>query len=70
MRHTIYLYPFKFRDSLTGKWVHARYVAERRVLEERYREFEIIGPPEAREIPDDALEQSAAHVARGAVKRD
>ena len=23
------LYPFRFRDALTGKWVRARYVAER-----------------------------------------
>ncbi len=22
------LYPFRFRDPLTGKWVRARYVAE------------------------------------------
>jgi hypothetical protein len=65
MRHTIYLYPFKFRDSLTGKWIRARYVAEMHELEARYREFEIIGPPEVREISDDPLAQSAAHVASG-----
>jgi len=24
-----FLYPFRYRDELTGKWVKARYVAER-----------------------------------------
>ena len=26
------LYPFRYRDRVTGKWVKARYVAERRQL--------------------------------------
>jgi hypothetical protein len=68
MRHTIFLYPFRFRDSLTGKWIRARYVAEMHEIEQRYREWEIIGPAEVREIPDDPLAQSAAHVARGVPK--
>ncbi len=42
------LYPFRFRDPLSGKWVRARYVAERSVITERCREWEIIGPPEVR----------------------
>jgi hypothetical protein len=42
------LYPFRFRDPVSGKWVRARYVAERHELEARYREWEIIGPPEYR----------------------
>ncbi len=37
------LYPFRFRDPVTGKWIKARYVAERRELEQRYAEWEIIG---------------------------
>jgi hypothetical protein len=43
------LYRFRFRDPVTGKWVKARYVAERRELEARYREWEIIGEPEYRQ---------------------
>ena len=42
------LYPFRFRDPLTGRWVRARYVAERHEIAERYAEWEIIGPPEVR----------------------
>jgi len=39
---------------LTGKWVRARYLAERHVIAERYAEFEIIGPPEIRDVDPDA----------------
>ena len=41
-------YPFRFRDPRTGKWVRARYVATRSELESRYREWEILGPPDIR----------------------
>ena len=44
------LFRFRYRDALTGKWVRARYRAERRDIEERYAEFEIIGAPEIREV--------------------
>ena len=42
------LYPFRYRDTLTGKWVRARYVAERHEIAERYAEWEITGAPEIR----------------------
>ena len=42
------LYPFRFRDPVTHKWIRARYVAERHELEQRYAEWEIIGEPEYR----------------------
>jgi hypothetical protein len=42
------LYPFRYRDRLTGKWVRARYVAELHEIAERYAEWEITGPPEIR----------------------
>lgn len=48
------LYPFRYRDRLTGKWVRARYVAERGEIEARYPEWEITGPPEIRETGADA----------------
>jgi hypothetical protein len=48
------LFHFRYRDPLTGKWVRARYVAERHVIAERYAEYEIIGEPEIREVDPDA----------------
>lgn len=44
------LYPFRFRDPVTGRWVKARYVAELEIIRERYAEYEILGPPEVREV--------------------
>ena len=46
--HVLVLFPFRFRDPVSGKWVRARYVAERHVIVDRYREWEIIGEPEFR----------------------
>jgi hypothetical protein len=48
------LFHFRYRDELTGKWKLARYVAERHVIAARHAEFEIIGPPEIREVDPDA----------------
>ena len=45
---TIELFPFRFRDPLTGKWVRARYLAERKEIAARYAEWEITGAPEIR----------------------
>ena len=42
---TIELFPFRFRDPLTGKWVRARYLAERKEIAARYAEWEITGAP-------------------------
>ena len=44
----IELYPFRFRDPRTGKWVRARYVATLPEIEARYREWEILGPADVR----------------------
>jgi hypothetical protein len=48
-------FPFRFRDRLTGKWIRARYRAERHVPE-RYAntEWEITGPPEIRSVDPNA----------------
>lgn len=43
------LYPFRYRDPLTGKWVRARYKAEIEVIAERFAEWELTGPAEQRE---------------------
>src|SRR4030095_12481857 len=42
------LYPFRFRDPVSRKWVRARYVAERHEIEARYTVWEIVGQPEYR----------------------
>jgi hypothetical protein len=42
------LYPFWFRDPVSGKWVRARYVAERREIAARYAEWDIMEAPEIR----------------------
>jgi len=42
------LYPFRFRDPVTGKWMKARYRAERGEIAARYAEWEITGVPEIR----------------------
>ena len=49
------LYPFRFKNPVSGKWVKARYVAERHEIEGRHApgEWEIIGPPEIREIDEE-----------------
>ena len=44
------LFPFRYRNPLTGKWVKARYRAEQHEIAQRFAEFEIIGPPETREV--------------------
>jgi len=41
---------FRYRDRLTGKGVKARYVAEKHELAARHTEWEIIGPPDIREV--------------------
>jgi hypothetical protein len=48
------LFPFRYRDPLTGKWIRARYRAELHEIAARYTEFEIIGPPEIRDVDPEA----------------
>jgi hypothetical protein len=48
------LFPFRYRDPRTGKWVRARYVAELHEIAARYAEWEIVGPPEIRNVDPDA----------------
>ena len=42
------LYPFRFRDPVSGRWMRARYVAELHEIAARYAEWELRGPPEIR----------------------
>jgi hypothetical protein len=55
------LFPFRYRDELTGKWKRARYVAERHEIAERFAEYEILGPVEVREVDQGARYFSPHH---------
>jgi len=44
------LYPFRLVDPRTGRWVRARYRAERHIMEQRYTRWEITGEPEVRRV--------------------
>ena len=48
------LFPFRYRDPRTGKWVRARYVAELHEIAARYAEWEIIRPAEIRDVDPEA----------------
>jgi hypothetical protein len=48
------LFAYRYRDLRTGKWIRARYRAERQEIAARHTEFEIIGPPEIRDVDPDA----------------
>lgn len=45
---TLELFPFRYRDPLTGRWVKARYKATRQEIAARHVEWEITGPAEVR----------------------
>jgi hypothetical protein len=47
-RAPLQLYPFRYRDPRTGKWVRARYVAELHEIAERDAEWKITGAAEIR----------------------
>jgi hypothetical protein len=42
------LYPFRFRDPVSGRWQRARYVTALDEIMARYAEWELCGPPENR----------------------
>jgi len=48
LKAPLLLYPFRFFDPIRRRWVRARYVAERHVIESSYEKWEITGPPEIR----------------------
>jgi hypothetical protein len=48
MSEPIVVYPFRYRDPRTKRWVKARYRAERAEIAARYAEWEITGPGEER----------------------
>jgi hypothetical protein len=42
------LFPFRYRDPLTGRWVNARYKATPEEIAARFAEWKITGPAEVR----------------------
>jgi hypothetical protein len=48
------LYPFRFRDPVSGKWKRARHVAERHEITAPHAEWEIVGAPEIRDVDPNA----------------
>jgi len=42
------LFPFRYRHSLTGRWIKARYKATPEEIAARFAEWEITGPAEVR----------------------
>ena len=54
-RHQAYaLYPFRYRDPVSGKWRRARHVANRHEIAAQNVQWEIIGPPEIRDVDPEA----------------
>jgi hypothetical protein len=50
MTSTIVVFPFRYRDARTGRWVKARYMATADEIAVRYAEWGIIGPGEKRRL--------------------
>ena len=48
------LYAFRYRYPRTGKWIRARYRADRDEIAARYSEWEILGEPEIRDVDPNA----------------
>ena len=50
------LYPFKYRDRITGKWVRARHKLQVPALQRQYAEWEITSAPEIRHVTPGPIE--------------
>jgi hypothetical protein len=47
---SLHLYRFRYFDPLRNRWLMERYAAERKDIEQRYAQYELIEPPEARHL--------------------
>jgi hypothetical protein len=63
---TLVLHRFAFSDELRRRWIRARYACQAPEIRCRYPDYELIGAPEVRFVPDDPMALSAAHLARAA----
>jgi hypothetical protein len=50
---TLHLYRLRYFDPLRNKWLTARYAAQREEIAQRYAQYELIEPPEVRQLADD-----------------
>ena len=69
MSTTLLLRRFRYHDRVRNKWMLARYVCEPAAIRCRYADYELIGAPEVRRVPDDPLALSPAHFARPTTPR-
>ena len=53
---TLQLYPFRFRDPLTGEWVRARHKMQVPEMQRQYGEWEITGSPEIRHVAESGVQ--------------
>ena len=65
---TLLQYRFCYFDAMRNKWMTARYVAEREEIEQRYTRYELIEPPEVRQLADDWLYADASRVGAEAAR--
>jgi len=61
---TLRLYRFRYFDPLRRRRIIARYVCEAPEIRCRYPDYELVGAPEVRHVPDDRLALTAVHLAR------
>jgi len=47
---TLSLYPFRFRDPLTGVWIRARHRMQVPEIQRYYSDWQLVGPPEIRHV--------------------
>ena len=50
MSPRVELYAFRYRDTVTGKWTRARYVATFEEIAKRHTEWQIVSSAEVRDI--------------------
>ncbi len=53
---TLALYPFRFRDPLSGKWVRARHKMQVPEMQRHYPDWEITGAPEFRHVTESSVQ--------------
>lgn len=61
----VQLYPFRFRDRLTGKWVCARNEADLDVIAAQYLDWALTRPPEALYVGDESFSPWQGPIAAG-----
>jgi hypothetical protein len=53
---TLALYPFRFRDPLSGTWIRARHKMQVPEMQRHYGEWEITGAPEVRHVTETSVQ--------------